>query len=492
MTRHITRRRMLLGLGLLTGVPLLAACGGTTATVTTTSVTTVTVTKAVAKAVVSTATVTQAKTIATTVPAAPRTVRAGATTVTVLDAWGNGPWTQQLYFGWTQGLDQALPNIKVEFIMTGNYKGGSTAKTMAMIAAGTPPDLTLGSDISFAFKNVITDLQPYFDRDKAITTWQFYPPCKEYVNIVLDNGHPMLWAFPGNSDARVIYVNLDLLHAAGIAYDPAQHWDWATFEEHAKALTKRPSSGVIEQLGFSGLWSFGDPYVLAQYAGGDFFSINKTTGWVDKATFGSAGAQTGLDFFHKLMVEDKVGQLPDEKFTGSFTGGQVAMTPSWTSFLSALTPKTNPKLAHFQWDVMGYPVQHAGDPWPHQFANGSQMGSLMKGTKHLEDAFQVGKWLIGDGHVVRMEAMGAPPIVINNAKQQDFWKKRAPGTHYVNVYSTVMAKGTIGTWEKIKLNGGKMFDVYNQNMTKLLKGQMTVSDFGTAMDSTVNPLLQQS
>jgi len=140
-------------------------------------------------------------------------------------------------------------------------------------------------------------------------------------------------------------------------------------------------------------------------------------------------------------VEDKVGQLPDEKFAGSFTSGQVAMTPSWTSFLSALTPKTNPKLATFKWDVMGYPVQHAGEKWPNQFANGSQMGSLVKGTKHLTEAFQVGKYFIGDGHVVRMEAMGAPPIVINNAKQQDVWKQRAPGTHYTEVYSADDGQG---------------------------------------------------
>ena len=476
---------------------LLAACGAAAPATTTASTVTATVTVApvtvTAAAVTVATTVTAAPvTVATTVIAAAAPVKAGATPVTVLDAWGNGPWTKDLYFGWTQGLDQALPDVKVEFIMTGDFKGGSTAKTLAMIAAGTPPDLTLGSDVSFAIKDAIVDLKPYFDRDKEIGAWQWYPPCWQYANIVLDNGHPMLWAFPGNSDARVIYVNLDLLQKAGITYDPSKPWDWIAFEEHARALTKRPSAGVIEQLGFSGLWTFGDPLVLAQYAGGNFFHYDAQSGWVDKAIFSSAGAQTGLSYYRKLMVEDKVGQLPDEKFAGSFTGGQVAMTPSWTSFLSALTPKTNPKLAHFKWDVMGYPVQHAGDKWPNQFANGSQMGSLVKGAKHLAEAFQVGKWLVGDGHVVRMEAMGAPPIVANNAKQADIWKKRAPGTHYTEVYSTVMGKGSIGLWSKIKLNGDKMFSLYGDNITKVLKGQMAVSDFGAAMDASVNPLLKSS
>ncbi len=502
-TRRALLRTAGRGLAGIAATGLLAACG-TAATATTASTVTATVTAApvtvtgaavtVTGAAVTVATTVTAApvTVATTVTAAAATVKAGATSVTVLDAWGTGPWTNDLYFGWTQGLDQALPDVKVEFIMTGDFKGGSDAKTLAMIAAGTPPDLTLGSDIGFAIKDAIVDLKPYFDRDKEIGAWQWYPPCWQYANIVLDSGHPMLWAFPGNSDARVIYLNLDLLQKAGISYDPSKPWDWTAFEEHARALTKRPSNGVIEQLGFSGLWNLGDPYVLAQYAGGDFFHYDAQSGWVDKATFSSAGAQTGLSFYRKLMVEDKVGQLPDEKFAGSFTSGQVAMTPSWTSFLSALTPKTNPKLATFKWDVMGYPVQHAGEKWPNQFANGSQMGSLVKGTKHLTEAFQVGKYFIGDGHVVRMEAMGAPPIVINNAKQQDVWKQRAPGTHYTEVYSAVMAKGSIGLWAKIKLNWDKISTLYGDNITKLLQGQMAVSDFGATMDSSVNPLLQQS
>lgn len=515
------------------GAALLAACGGgASATVTSSSAATSTVrasssapvvSSAASSAVPSTApTTTQAaSTAATTSAAAPTpaatssvvssstaaSAAATATTsgaqttyvanagkagasVTVLDAWGTGPWTNELYSGWTQGLGQALPNIKVEFIMTGDFKGGSTAKTLAMIAAGTPPDLTLGSDVRFALQDAIVDLKGYFDRDKEITAWKFYPPCWQFVNIVLDNGHPMLWAFPGNPDARIVYVNLDLLQKAGIAYDPAQHWDWSTFEDHAKSLTKRAADGTIQQLGFSGLWTFGDPYVLAQYAGGNYFAIDKTSGWVTKATFGASGTQEGLDFYRKLMVEDKVGQLPNEKFTGGFTAGTVAMQPSWSSMLSSLRQTTNPKVQQFKWDVLGYPVQKSGDTWPNQFANGSQMGSLVKGAKQLDPAFQVGKYFVGDGHVIRMQAMGGPPQVINHAGQQAQWKKQAPDTHYSELFDAVMSKGDLGTWSKIKTNSDQIMKLYSDNIAKLLQGQLAVSDFGATMDGSVNPLLQ--
>jgi ABC-type glycerol-3-phosphate transport system substrate-binding protein len=411
--------------------------------------------------------------------------------VTVLDGWGTGPWEKQLYDGWTQGIAKALPDLKVEFIMTGGFTGGSTAKTLAMIAAGTPPDLTLGSDVSFALKGALVDLKSYFDQDKEIGGWKWYPPCWQLVNIVLDNGHPMLWAFPGNSDARVIYMNLDLLQKAGVTYDPAKQWDWTAFEDAAKRLTNR-QGGNIQQLGFSGLWTFGDPYVLAQYAGGDYFAIDKASGWVNKATFGAPGTQAGLAYFRKLMVEDKVGQLPNDKFSGGFTAGTVAMQPAWTSFLSSLNPTTNPKLQQFKWDVAGFPVMKAGDKWPNQFANGSQMGSLVQGSKNLTGAYQVGKYLIGAGHVVRMQAMGAPPIIINNDQQQQVWKQRGQGTRYTATYDAVMSQGSIGTWSKIKANSDQIMKLYGDNITKLLNGQLAVSDFGATMDSSVNPLLTAS
>jgi len=186
-----------------------------------------------------------------------------------------------------------------------------------------------------------------------------------------------------------------------------------------------------------------------------------------------------------------VGLLPDEKFAGSFPAGTVALQPAWTSFLSSLNPATNPKLQQFKWDVLGFPVQKAGDKWPNQFANGSQMGSLVKGAKNVDGAFQVGKYLVGDGHAVRMQAMGAPPIVANNDKQQQVWKQRATGTHYTETYDTVMSQGSLGTWSKIKLNIDQIMQLYSTNITQLLKGQMGVSDFGAAMDAGVNPLLQQ-
>jgi hypothetical protein len=91
-----------------------------------------------------------------------------------------------------------------------------------------------------------------------------------------------------------------------------------------------------------------------------------------------------------------------------------------------------------------------------------------------------------------MQAMGAPPIVINNDQQQQVWKQRGQGTRYTATYDAVMSQGSIGTWSKIKANSDQIMKLYGDNITKLLNGQLAVSDFGATMDSSVNPLLTAS
>src|SRR5688500_15338218 len=161
-----------------------------------------------------------------------------AVPVQVLDAWGPGPWTERLYADWSAQLATKHPTIKVEFIMTPEGTN-SVAKTTALLAAGTPPDVTLGSDLQFAFGGHLRDLEPIVRKDKEFASWQWNPPSWEYVNITLDDGQPMLWAMPGNSDARVIYVNLDMLAKEGISYTPNEPWTWDEFQQHTRKLTKR-------------------------------------------------------------------------------------------------------------------------------------------------------------------------------------------------------------------------------------------------------------
>ncbi len=393
--------------------------------------------------------------------------------VQVLDAWGPGPWTERLYADWSAQLAAKYPRVAVEFVMTPEGTS-SVAKTTALLAAGTPPDVTLGSDLQFAFGGNLRDLGPVVRTDKEFASWQWNPPSWEYANITLDDGKPMLWAMPGNSDARVIYANLDLLAREGIPYTPDQPWSWDEFQLHARTLTKRRPDGTFEQVGFNGFGTFmGDLHVFASYAGGDLFRRDARTGWVDRATFNAPQTLEATEFFTALAARDRVGLLPGEPTAGlRFQDGTVALQPSWSSFFSSLN-KAQPS---FKWDLLGYPVRRKGDKWPNQFANGSQMGSILKDSKQPDPAYTVLKYLAGpEGHLIRQRAMGAPPSIMNQKALWDEWL--TPPPQQTHLYQKIMASGRIGPWSKIKAGGAQIATLYADELKKLLAGESSPRQF---------------
>lgn len=405
--------------------------------------------------------------------------------VQVLDAWGPGPWTERLYADWSAGLATKLPKIKVEFIMTPQGTG-SEQKTMALMAAGTPPDVTLGSSIDFAFRGQVQDLEPFFRKDKDVGAWQWNPPSWELVNITLDSGKKLLWAMPGNSDARVIYVNLDLLAKEGIPYTPNEPWTWDEFQQRVRKVTKRKADGTLEQVGFLGFGTgMTDLHVFVSYAGGDLFERDPKTGWVSRATLNAPRTLAGIEYFYQLAVKDRVGLLPGESAAGlRFVDGTVAMQPSWSSFFSSL----NQAKPSFKWDLMGYPVQKKGDKWPNQFANGSQMGSVLQTTKYADQSFAVLKYLAGpDGILVRQRAMGAPPSIMNRKELWDEWLKPPPQN--TSIYQKIMASGKIGPWSKIKAGGSDVSKLYSDEAKKLLGGAIGTKQFADTVTEQANRVL---
>jgi ABC-type glycerol-3-phosphate transport system substrate-binding protein len=411
----------------------------------------------------------------------------------VLDAWGPGPWAVELYSGWATGLAEKVPEAHVEFIptLTGEV---STQKTAALLAAGTPPDITLGSDVRFAFEGVILNLAPFFEADAEVQSWQWNPPSWDFVNIIDREGNKLLWAFPGNSDARIIYVNLTAFKEAGLEYDPKKHWSWDEFRAACQALTKRKADGTAEQLAFNGFGSwYGDLYVWANYAGGDFWEIDPNTDWVVRATLDSPQCLEAIEFWYKLYAEDKVGPLAVEQGTQAlqFLAGTIVMQPSWSSFLSSIRKAQQDGTLNFDWDLIGYPVMKAGDKWPNQFANGSQMGSILKACKQPEIAFKVLKYVAGpEGHLVRQRAMGAPPSILNIQSLWDEWLAPPPQNKWL--YQEVMSQGKIGTWSKIKYDADKISQVYSNELDLLKNGQTTPKEFATKVTAQMNQIIEES
>jgi ABC-type glycerol-3-phosphate transport system substrate-binding protein len=413
--------------------------------------------------------------------------------IKVLDAWGPGPWTLELYSAWATGLAENVPGAAVEFIptLTGEV---STQKTAALLAAGTPPDVTLGSDIRFAFEGVILDLKPLFDLDTEIQGWEWNPPSWDFVNIVDRTGGEIIWAFPGNSDARILYVNMDMCEEAGVTIDPKNMWDWEEFRDACVKLTKRASDGTPEQLAFNGFGTwYGDLYVFANYNGADFWEIDPMTDWVVKSTIDSPECIEAIEYWYKLLTEDKVGPLVGEDTIEgmNFLSGRIAISPSWSSFFSSLNKAQKDGTLNFNYELMGYPVRKKGDKWPNQFANGSQMGSILKASPYPEQSFQVLKYVAGPkGHLVRQRAMGAPPSILNAEELWDEWLTPPPQNTYL--YREVMSQGKIGTWSKIKYDADKLSKIYSNEMDNLKAGNTTPAEFARTVAEQQNQIIEEA
>jgi ABC-type glycerol-3-phosphate transport system substrate-binding protein len=428
-------------------------------------------------------------------PAAPGGDTAGSASpvaIKVLDAWGPGPWAEPLYEQWSAGLAETLPEISVEFIptLTGEV---STQKTAALLAAGTPPDVTLGSDLRFALEGVVLDLQPFFDLDSEASSWEWNPPSWDFCNMVLNDGNPILWGMPGNSDARVIYVNLDLLDEAGIEYTPERPWSWDEFRANCQQLTKRRSDGSAEQLAFNGFGTwYGDLYVFANYAGGDFWDVDPNTDWVVNAKLDSPEVLSAITYFNTLLNEDRVGPNTAEQSQAlQFLAGTVAMQPSWSSFFSSLNAAQGEGTLNFSYDLMPYPVVQEGDPWPNQFANGSQMGSILNATAHPNESFQVLRFLAGpDGHLIRQRTMGAPPSIMNIQSLWDEWL--APPPEHKDLYQQIMSTGKVGAWTKIKYDADRISTIYSNELDKLKVGEVSPEEFATTVTEQMNEVIEES
>ncbi len=493
----ITRRKLLVlatNVAGLAGAGVLAACEGPSATTTTATTATVIQTQTqqqtvtVTQATVSTAVVTSVQTQVLPATPAPTTAPAKPSQVVLSVASDKvGANTEQLYKGWNADLAKVLPSAKIDWITPAPTEN-IEEKQLVLLAGGTPPDFTISSFQELALRDAVVDLDPYFKQDKDVSSWKFAPSCWAFVNLIQDNGHPILWAFPGNPDALALWVNLDTFAKAGLDYKPDQPWDWTTFEDASRKLTTRAADGTIQQAAWRPFPWYGEMLLFTEALGGDLFSYDDATGWVKAATFSTPAGIDAISLYSKLVVNDRVTSLgPDGTHLKGFAleTGNVAMTTSWMGYQSRLTK------VGFNWDLLGFPVARQGDKWPYQFANNSQMGSIYKQTRYRDEAFQVGKYLISDGHVVRMTTLGALPIVYNSPAQASAWKTELPGKH-TEIYDKVVTSEPFKRvpWSWIKTNKDQAQAPISKAMTDLFAGKISPQTFAQTVDSQVNGILK--
>lgn len=218
------------------------------------------------------------------------------------------------------------------------------------IAAGTAPDVFWlpGTDIAdFAKAGLIMNI-----REEAAKTEHsdadFYagPMASLTVDPATGATSPdYLWGVPRDVSTFALYMNLDLIQAAGVD-DPrelaaAGEWDWDAFEATSKAITDLGDGN--KGFGAGGWWANWGYFVHS--AGGGFFNEDRTACALD-----SDESVAGLEYL-KGLYDNGYGVPFGEDAEPGFKAGQVGMfiNGRWA------TPGAR-EITDFAWDVVELPT----------------------------------------------------------------------------------------------------------------------------------------
>lgn len=218
------------------------------------------------------------------------------------------------------------------------------------IAAGTAPDVFWlpGTDIAdFAKAGLIANI-----REEAAATdhsdADFYEGPMASLTVDPETGTTspdFLWGIPRDVSTFALYMNLDLIEAAGVD-DPrelaaAGEWDWDAFEATSKAITDLGDGN--KGFGAGGWWANWGYFVHS--AGGGFFNEDRTACALD-----SDESVAGLEYL-KGLYDNGYGVPFGEDAEPAFKAGQVGMfiNGRWA------TPGAR-EITDFAWDVVALPT----------------------------------------------------------------------------------------------------------------------------------------
>lgn len=190
-------------------------------------------------------------------------------------------------------------------------------KVLTDIAAGDPPDVMLLDAENVPFmtsEGALLNLSPVAARMQGVEGADLSAYFPNVLRVfAVDKA---VYAFPKDFTPIVMYYNKNLFDKYGVAYPPADGWDWNQFMDTAKKLSRdTDGDGKIDVWGYRFLAWVGvvKPWIWA--AGGDLMSPDRTkaTGYIN----GDAAIKT-VTFMTDM---EKAGCSPSSVVQEAFGGG---------------------------------------------------------------------------------------------------------------------------------------------------------------------------
>lgn len=217
--------------------------------------------------------------------------------------------------------------IVVKPAYQGNYYENHS-KVLAAVASGNQPDVTMveiASVGAFGDAKVLEDLAPYASGEES-----------KYIKGLMGNSYwnDKLYAIPFNRSTPLLYVNRDMLKAAGL--DPNGPKSWEELKQFSQQLTKK-EGGKTATYGFStpiDIWFY---EALVFQSGGKILSEDGK-----QLLLNSPEGKAPLEFWTGMLQEGIMKAPPGEKYNAwdvakqDFLNQQVGMIFTSTGDLKGL------------------------------------------------------------------------------------------------------------------------------------------------------------
>jgi multiple sugar transport system substrate-binding protein len=226
----------------------------------------------------------------------------------------------------TKAFNDSQPNVTVNLQVYPDY-ATLLQKSLAALAAGTPPDMAQCYENWAAKYNqskALADLSPYVNAKDGMTAEDL----KDYWPTMLNDGKlgGTYYMWPFNKSDSVLFYNDEMFKQAGIDHPPAT---WDEFAADAKKLTvpgQRWGTDFSLAGGYENLWEG-----MTTQFGGTLLNKDQT-----RSTFNSAAGQQAIQVYADLAkggYAHRVQGFEDEDDLGSQHIGMMVNTIAGYSFV---------------------------------------------------------------------------------------------------------------------------------------------------------------
>jgi multiple sugar transport system substrate-binding protein len=365
------------------------------------------------------------------------------------------------------------PNITINFEASGVSGTDYTAKVIAAVVAGTPPDVLyqgLAGMPALVTKGVIRPLDDLVKADKQFKADDFFPV------------HWNAWRFEGKHQGLpwqggplVMYYNKNLFDAAGASYPTEANWTWDAWRQTGSRL-KRAMAGS------EGRWPTEvGPWRHWLYAAGGSV-LDKDA---KRTVLNSPQALSGLQMMSDLVHRDQIAPRPqDIQGQGSTAQrfmegklGAIVMNRQGSSAEGFIQPHV----------VVAPLAKGPAGRYSQAPFDGFLMGA---GIKSPAAAWEVLKFRCGDPlrRILHARSLAGVPALKSTAASSEYLNDRLPAEwnrFFVDQMATCRLAPPIAVWPDIEQTVG-------QSVTQILRGEIAVDAAVRDLVPRIEALLQQA